>query len=65
MDEAGVAIDFRTSDGRNGLLFVVARDGSGAMFYCTEGARGRMRAGDASQLFGVDTVAIFGRVGIQ
>ena len=65
MDEACVAIDFRTPDGRSGVLFVVDQDGSGVMFHCTEGVRGRTRVDDASQLMDEGAVAKLRRVGIR
>ncbi len=64
MDEAGIAIDFRTQDGRNGVLFVVDHDGSGAMFYCTAGLRGRLRIDDATRLPREGAVLMLRRVGI-
>lgn len=65
MDEGGIAIDFRTPDGRSGVLFVIDQDGAGAMFYCTAGMRGRLRVDDASQLSREGAVATLKRVGIR
>ncbi len=65
MDEAGVAIDFRSSDGKSGVLFVVDQDGSGIMFHCTEGVRGRVRVKDAKQLIDEGAIANLERVGIR
>ena len=65
MDEASVAIDFRTSDGRSGVLFVIDRDGSGVMFHSREGVRGRTRVDDALQLIGEDAIAKLRLVGVR
>ncbi len=68
MDEGSVAIDFRTPDGRSGVLFVVDQDGSGVMFHCAEGmrgVRGRIRVDDASQLIDEGAIAKLRRVGIR
>ena len=65
MDESNIAIDFRTPDGGSSVLFVVDQDGSGVMFYRTEGVRGRIRVDDASQLIGEGAIAKLRRVGIR
>ncbi len=65
MDEAGVAIDFRTSVGKSGVLFVVDQDGSGTMFHCTEGVRGRVRVKDATRLIDEGAIANLERAGIR
>lgn len=65
MDGGSVAIDFRTSDGRSGVLFVIDQDGSGAMFHRAEGVRGRTRVDDALQLMGEDAIAKLRRVGVR
>ena len=64
MDKSGIAIDFRTPDGRSGVLFVVDQDGSGAMFFRTDGMRGRTRVEDATQLIKEGAIAKLRRVGI-
>lgn len=65
MDESGIAIDFRTQDGGSGVLFIVDQDGSGAMFHCAAGMRGRLRVDDATQLPKAGAIQIFERVGIR
>ncbi len=65
MDESGIAIDFRAQDGRSGVLFVVDQDGSGAMFHCAAGMRGRLRVDDATQLPGAGAIQALGRAGIR
>ena len=65
MDEGSVAIDFRTPDGRSGVLFVVDQDGSGAMFYCKKDVRSRTRVDDASQLISEGAITTLRRAGIR
>ena len=51
MREASLAIDFRTPDGRSGVLFVIERDGSGTLFYPTRDSDGWSSVADAADLF--------------
>lgn len=51
MRESSLAIDFRVPDGRSGVLFVIERDGSGALFYPTRGRDGWTSVEDAASLF--------------
>ena len=65
MDEGNVAIDFRSQDGKNGVLFVVDDDGSGAMFHCTADSKGYMRVDNASHFLRKGAVSTLRRAGIQ
>ena len=60
MDLGSIAIDFRTPNGRSGVLFVVDQDGSSAMFCRTSGMRDRQRVDDAAQLIEEGAIAGLG-----
>jgi len=51
MRDSCLAIDFRTPDGRNGVLFIIDQDGSGALFYPTRSQDGWTSVEDATDLF--------------
>ncbi len=51
MHDSSLAIDFRTPDGRSGVLFIIDQDGSGALFYPTRGQDGWTSVEDATDLF--------------
>ncbi len=51
MRDSSLAIDFRTPDGRSGVLFIIDQDGSGALFYPTRGQDEWTSVEDAADLF--------------
>ena len=51
MGESSLAIDFRTRDGRSGVLFLVEKDGSGKPFYTKRSSDGRSSVQDAAEMF--------------
>lgn len=65
MDESGIAIDFRNSDGQSGVLFLIENDGSGALFYRTTDSRGRLRVDDARALLREGGIRALERAGIR
>lgn len=65
MDEGSIAIDFRSSENRSGVLFLVERDGSGAFFSRTPKSKGRFRVDDAEDLLDEGGLLEIWRVGIR
>ena len=65
MDEGSVAIDFRNPETKSGVLFLVERDGSGALFHRTKGSKGRLRVDDAADLLQEGGFLELKRVGIR
>ncbi|GEM_PF-2438457 len=51
MHESSLAIDFRTPDGRSGVLFVIEQKGSGTLFFPTRDSDGWSSVEDAADLF--------------
>ena len=65
MEERSIAIDFRRPESKSGVLFVIERDGSGALFHRTANSKGRLRVDDAANLLGEGGVMELKRVGIR
>ena len=65
MDEGSIAIDFRGSEEMSGVLFLVEKDGSGALFHRTKTSKGRLRVDDAEDLIQEGGLSELKRVGIH
>ena len=65
MDEGGIAIDFRNSQSRSGVLFLIERNGSGVFYTRTPKSKGRLRVDDARDLLDEGGLRELGRVGIH
>ena len=65
MDEGSIAIDFRNSETKAGVLFLVERNGSGALFHRTSNSKGRLRVDDAADLLPEGGLMELTRVGIK
>ena len=65
MQDSSIAIDFRSPNGKNGVLFLVERDGSGVLFYRTSNSKGRIRVDDATDLIKEGGIRVLKRVGIR
>ncbi len=65
MDEGSIAIDFRGSEKMSGVLFLVEKDGSGALFHRTKTSKGRLRVDDAEDLIQDGGLSELKRVGIR
>ena len=65
MDEGSIAIDFRGSEKMSGVLFLVEKDGSGAIFHRTKTTKGRLRVDDADYLIQEGGLSELKRVGIR
>ena len=65
MDEGSIAIDFRGSEKMSGVLFLVEKDGSGALFHRTKTSKGRLRVDDAEDLIQEGGLSELKRVGIR
>ena len=65
MDEGGIAIDFRSSQSKSGVLFLIERNGSGVFYTRTPKSRGRLRVDDARDLLGEGGLWELERVGIH
>ncbi len=65
MDEGGIAIDFWNPGGESGVLFLIAKDGSGVLFYRTQKSRGRVRVADAEYLPSEGGVQALTKAGIR
>ena len=65
MQDSTIAIDFRSSHSRSGVLFVIERDGSGALYHRTASSTGRLRVDDASDLIKEGGMQQLKRAGIK
>ena len=65
MDEGSIAIDFRGSEKMSGVLFLIEKDGSGALFHRTKTSKGRLRVDDADDLIQEGGLSELKRVGIR
>ncbi len=65
MDEGSIAIDFRGSEKMRGVLFLIEKDGSGALFHRTKTSKGRLRVDDADDLIQEGGLSELKRVGIR
>ena len=65
MDEGSIAIDFRGSEKMSGVLFLIEKDGSGALFHRTKTSNGRLRVDDADDLIQEGGLSELKRVGIR
>ncbi len=65
MHKSSLAIDFRTPDGRSGVLFVIEQDGSGTLFYPTRDSDGWTSFEDAINLFAGRGAEELKRAGIR
>ena len=65
MDEGSIAIDLRNPDAKSGVLFLIEENGSGALFYRTPKAKGRVRVDDAADLLSEGGLLEIKRVGIR
>ncbi len=65
MDEGSIAIDFRNVGNRNGVLFLIEQNGSGALFHRTQKSKGRLRVDDAADLLSEGGMLELKRVGIR
>ena len=64
-EECCIAIDFRVSEKKSGILFVIEHDGSGKLFHRTENSSGILRVDDASDLLKEGGFLELDRVGIR
>ena len=65
MDEGSIAIDFRNPESKNGVLFLVEKDGSGVLFHRTKSSKGRLRVDDATDLLQKGGFLELKRLGIR
>ncbi|MCY4301294.1 MAG: hypothetical protein OXC68_06105 [Aestuariivita sp.] len=65
MQEGSIAIDFRSSCSKSGVLFLIERDGSGALYHRTASSKGRLRVDDAADLLKEGGFRELKRVGVQ
>ena len=65
MDEGSIVIDFRNPERKIGVLFLVERNGSGALFHRTNNSKGRLRVDDAAHLLPEGGLMELTRVGIK
>ncbi len=65
MQQSSIAIDFRDQESRNGVLFLIERDGSGILYHRTANSKGRLRVDDAADLLKEGGIRELKRVGIR
>jgi len=65
MQEGSIAIDFRSSRSKSGVLFLIEHDDSGALYHRTVNSKGRLRVDDAADLLKEGGFRELKRVGVQ
>ena len=65
MDEGSIAIDFRNPECKSGVLFLIEKGGSGALFYRNQKSKGQVRVDDATDLLSEGGLLEMKRVGIR
>ena len=64
MDQGSIAIDIRHPNGKVGVLCLIERDGSGALFSRSQKSKGRVRVDDAADLLVEGGLSEMRRLGI-